>query len=106
MKLTRRIVAIVLVLSLLFVLTACSSKKDKLIGTWKMSAGMSLTFNEDGTCALSAGSESQSGKYTVDGDNLSITWEGEPEVEKMTIKSVDDKELVLENGGVSITLTK
>ena len=48
MKTTRRIVAIVLVLSILFVLTACS-KKDKLIGTWKMSAGMSLTFNEDGT---------------------------------------------------------
>ncbi len=105
MKTTRRIVAIVLVLSLLFVLTACS-KKDKLIGTWKMSAGMSLTFNEDGTCALSAGSESQSGKYTVDGDSLSISWEGEAEVEKMTIKSVDDKELVLENEGVSITFTK
>ena len=89
MKTTRRIVAIVLVLSILFVLTACS-KKDKLIGTWKMANGMSITFNEDGTCALSAGGESQNGKYTVDGDKISINWEGEEEMETMTIKSVDD----------------
>ena len=104
MKTTRRIVAIVLVLSILFVLTACS-KKDKLIGAWKFTE-MSITFNEDGTCALSAGGESQNGKYTVDGDKISINWEGEEEMETMTIKSVDDSELVLENNGVSITFTK
>ena len=105
MKTTRRIVAIVLVLSILFVLTACS-KKDKLIGTWKTANGISLTFNENGTCALSAGGESQNGKYTVDGDKITIDWEGEDEKETMTIKSVDGSELVLENEGVAITLTK
>lgn len=97
MKLTRRIVAIVLVLSLLFVLTACSDNKDKIIGTWNMEGGETFTFNKDGTYrAVSKRGEYFEGTYSIDGDKLTITYKGKSETG--TIKTLTSSRLELSNG--------
>ena len=103
MKVFRSIIAIVLVLSLIFALSACSSKKEKLVGTWEAD-GYSFTFNSDGTCKMGFGGYSVDGTYKVDGDKLSLTFNGE--TESMTIDSVDGSKLVLVDGNETVTFTK
>ena len=109
MRLTRRIVAIVLVLSLLFVLTACSDNKDnkdKIIGTWNMEDGGTFTFNKNGTCTMGR----RAGRYvdciySIDGDKLTITYKGETETS--TIKTLTRSKLELSNNGKeTVTLTR
>lgn len=104
MKTVRRILAIVLILCLIFALSACSNKKEKLIGTWKAEDGYSFTFNSDGTCKFGLSGITVDCTYKVDGDKLSITMNGE--TQSMTIDSVDDSKLVLIDGGEKITFTK
>ena len=105
MRLTRRIVAIVLVLSLLFVLTACSYNKYKIIGTWNMEDGGTFTFNKNGTCTMGR----RAGRYvdciySIDGDKLTITYKGETETS--TIKTLTSSKLVLSDGKETVTLTR
>ncbi len=104
MKNVRRIVAIVLVLSLLFVLTACS-KKDKLIGTWKFTeTSEKITFQSDGTFLWDEG-EVVPGKYTLDGDTLTLDFGG-GDVGKFHIDTLDDSTLVLSSDGETMTFVK
>ena len=107
MILTRSIVAIVLVLSLLFVLTACSDNKDnkdKIIGTWNMEGGGTFTFNKDGTFRVGEARDYVYGTYSIDGDKLTCTYEGKTET--VTIKTLTSSKLVLSDGKETETLTR
>ena len=105
MKNVRRIVATVLVLSLLFVLTACS-KKDKLIGAWKFTeTGEKITFKSDGTFLWEESGESLPGKYVLDGDTLTLDFGG-GDVGKYHIDTLNDSTLVLSSDGETMTFVK
>lgn len=105
MRLTRRIVAIVLVLSLLFVLTACSYNKYKIIGTWNMEGDSTFTFNKDGTCRIVRADHNIDCTYSIDGDKLTMTYKGNTET--LTIKTLTRSKLELSNNGKeTVTLTR
>ena len=76
-RMLSRIIAVVLILSLIFVLTACSSKKDKLIGTWVDSDKTEeLTFNKDGTFTYTVyGNANGTGTYEVEDDTLTANFD-------------------------------
>ena len=58
------------------VLVGCESKKG-LVGKWEYDGGGYVyTFNEDKTCSYSFGSSEMKCTYTVDGDKLSILYDG------------------------------
>ena len=106
MKHVLRIVAIVLVLSLLFVLTACSDKKDKLLGTWKFTeTGEKITFKSDGTFLWEESGESLPGKYVLDGDSLTLDFGG-GDKDTFQIESLDGSKLVLSLHGETLHFEK
>ena len=114
MKAARRILAVVLILSLVFVLAACSDKKDKLVGTWQTTTyadeNWYYLFESDGTCRYGLVSSdmagSANGTYKVDGETLNVTINGRDGQINHTyqIVSVSDTELVLSEDGKTVTL--
>ena len=54
---------------LIFALVGCSSKSDKMVGRWSWDDGSRTEYLENGTFASSEG---WSGKWTIDGDILTI----------------------------------
>lgn len=81
---------------------------DKILGTWEATkgeipAGATLAFNKDGKLKVMAEVDGKAvnieGTYKVDGDTLTTTTkhEGADRTETATIKTLTDKELVLEN---------
>ena len=106
MKIAKRILAIVLVLSLVLVFAACSSKKDKLVGTWTVDgeSGLSFVFKADGGFEQRDGDEVDAGTFKVDGDNLILTAHSTSIT--FNISKLEEKTLVLTIDGDTITLTK
>ena len=105
MKTFRRIFAIILIVSLILVVSACSKDAgDKLVGTWKsVETSEKVTFKENGTVVWDEG-EVINGKYTLEGDTLTIDLEGDKQV--ATVKTLEDGKLVLDFDGYIMTFTK
>lgn len=120
MKKFTKIIALVLVsamLALLFV--GCGSgsgSSNSIVGKWEikeeaegMSVSMVFEFKANGDLAMTSemnGSElaSQKGTYKVDGDQITVTLEGEdPETSTFSISG--DK-LTISDGGSEIVLTR
>ena len=59
------------------VLTACGNKKAKnaIVGSWEHGKYV-YTFNEDKTCSYDAAGTKMKCTYEVDGDKLSILYDG------------------------------
>ena len=64
-------------------------KKEGLVGTWAYGSGSTFqyVFNEDKTCSYAG----RNCTYTVDGDKLSILYEGDTVAFETTFKIEDDK---------------
>jgi len=75
--------------------------KEKLLGTWETKEGFTVEFTKDGKLKLTAKVEDKTfnieGMYTLDKDKLTTTLkQGDKEQKEVsTIKSVDDKKLVI-----------
>lgn len=87
--------------------TACS-KKSKIIGDWEITKSCdgddcdevdngTLTFDDDGTFEMSvAGYYSLEGKWTLDGDVITMKPKGMDKF-KLNIQKLDGKKMVLKN---------
>lgn len=103
-------------------LTACGSKTNAAVGTWKATtveaSGVSVSladyeastgttleitfdFKSDGTVTGNMNGETVDGTYTVDGSNVSITFDGETET-----LTIDGNQMTLESEGTKIILAK
>ena len=88
---------------LCFIVVGCGKKDDKdpIVGTWTYGTGSSFeyVFNEDKTCSYVG----RNCTYTIEGDKLSILYEGDTapfettfkiEGNKLTIKDSFDNDVV------------
>ena len=86
MKNKAKALAIVSALLIAFVsLTGCGkSKKDPIVGQWKNDTTIPgyefiYTFNEDGTCSYEAAGVLMKCTYKINGDKISILYDGDTE---------------------------
>ena len=102
MKNVKRILALLLVLSIVFAFAACS-KKAMIVGKWKAEEDGEVlywTFDKDGKYTITGEEDglALTGSYSIKGDKLTVTvsFMGESEDNEMTIKTLNGSKLVLE----------
>lgn len=49
-----------------------ASKKDKLLGSWSVTGGISVVFYQGGSCSVTQRRNTQNARYTLNGNNLEI----------------------------------
>ena len=81
------------------VLVGCG-KKDSLIGEWQLGSYV-FTFNEDKTCSYV-----RKCTYTVDGDKLSILYEGDNVPYETTFKIEDNKLTIKDSANNDVVYTR
>lgn len=97
--------AIVLFLSI--GLSGCTDDKGMFIGTWS-NGDVTLTFSDNGNCALVKGAESYTGAWDISDGKLGLDWFGEVIVFDYMFTN-DDKTLKLnrsDDGSEFLVLTK
>ena len=104
----KKYVALFLVAVMLLPLAACGSK-DALAGTWSAKLGadgvITWSFDGKGECTMENAYMKQSGTYTIDGDQHTVTLEAWSEPSTYTF-SVDGSSLTMkENSGYGISGT-
>ena len=78
-------------------------KKDTgIIGTWSYSSSFEFVFNEDKTCSYAG----RKCTYTVDGDKLSVLYEGDTAPFETTFKIEDNKLTIKDSLGKDVVYTK
>jgi hypothetical protein len=108
----RNLILAAIVAALALSLVGCASEPS-IEGTWtEEESGVQYVFDSEGTMTLIDDSiEGEdafevSADYEVDGDSLTVTFEG-AEPETVAITELTDSQLILEaDDGSSITLTK
>ena len=104
----KKIVSLLLIISLLLVLAACGNK-DTLAGTWTGDLGLDgvVTWTFDGSGKIKFENEfsSQNGTYTISGDQVTIQLELWDDAQTFTF-SVDGNSLTMnENSGAGLSGT-
>ena len=81
-------------------------KKDPIVGKWAYGSGESFmyTFNSDGTCHYTANNKDCT--YKVDGEKLSITYEGSDAAFETTFKIEDNKLTIKDSFGSDVVYEK
>ena len=79
-------------------------KKDGLVGEWAYGSGSTyvFTFNEDKTCSYAG----RKCTYTVDGDKLSILYEGDTVAFETTYVIEDNKLTIKDSIGNDVVYTR
>ena len=85
----------ILLLVCVVVLSGCTKeeKKDTIVGKWETKLGTSsyvYTFNEDKTCSYNAAGTLMKCTYTIDGDKISILYDGNTVSFDTTFEIKDD----------------
>lgn len=111
MKALRLISVALVAITLSIGLSACDNENSDIIGVWEvtnMSEGESGTieFSKDGTVTVDNAGESHTGKWSRNGDDIYLAAEGEEEVDKLRIVTVDKNSLVIEESGDLIYLNR
>ena len=80
-----------LVMVLCLMVVGCG-KKDGIVGTWAYGSGSTFqyVFNEDKTCSYAG----RNCTYTVDGDKLSILYDGDTAPFETTFRIEDNKLII------------
>lgn len=91
------LVAIVLCLTLV----GCS-KKNGIVGTWSYSSSFEFVFKEDKTCSYAG----RNCTYTIDGDKLSILYDGDTASFDTTFKIEDNKLTIKDSLGNDVVYTR
>ena len=94
----------VLLLLCVFTLVGCTKeeKKDPIIGKWEAKLGTYsyvYTFNEDKTCEYNAAGTIMKCTYTIDGDKISILYDGNTVSFDTTFEITNDKLNVRDSNG-------
>ena len=109
MKISKKMIALLLALMMVLSLTACGGNKDALAGTWSADLGddgvITWMFDGKGKCTMENAYLKQKGTYTIDGDQLTVMLEAWSEPSTYTF-SVDGSSLTMnENTGYGISGT-
>lgn len=92
-----------------FTLIACSPQ-DKISGKWVVEeedVSISMTFDKDGTVTYAMGSYSATGTYTIDGDQLTLSFETVKDMDNTFTYTIDGNEMTLTTSdGETTTLSK
>ena len=96
----------VICLLLVVVMVVGCSKKDPIVGKWAYGSSESFmfTFNSDGTCHYTANNKDCT--YKVDGDKLSITYDGDTSSFDTTFKIEDNKLTIIDSLGSEVVYNK
>ena len=89
----------------LFIVVGCS-KKDPIVGKWAYGSSESFmyTFNSDGTCHYTANNKDCT--YKIDGDKISITYDGDTASFDTTFKIEDNKLTIMDSFGNEVVYDK
>lgn len=92
MKQIKKATIISILIATIFTLSACGKKENSnsIVGKWAYSDSFIYTFNKDKTCSYDAMGTLMKCTYTVDGDKLSIMYEGDTEPFETTFKIEDN----------------
>ena len=111
----KMISCVLIVVCILAVFASCAKPEKKIVGTWTgetnilgVVAEYSFTFNEDGTGRMTAALDvGVAMTYTINDEKLSITTSvlGISSTKDYTYK-FDGDQLILNDGGTEIVLTK
>ena len=95
-----------LFLVLCITVVGCGKKKDPIVGKWAYGTGDSFvyTFNEDKTCHYSANNRKCT--YTINGDKLSILYDGDTAPFDTTFKIEDNKLTIVDSFGSEVVYNK
>ena len=95
-----------LLVVLCITVAGCGSKKDPIVGKWAYGTGDSFvfTFNEDKTCHYSANNRKCT--YTINGDKLSILYDGDTATFDTTFKIEDNKLTIVDSFGSEVVYNK
>ena len=77
-------------------------KKDPIVGTWAYSSSFEFVFKEDKTCSYAG----RTCTYTVDGDKLSILYDGDTVPFETTFKIEGDKLTIKDSLNNDVVYTK
>ena len=81
------------------------SNKDPIVGVWAYGS-FKYTFNEDKTCSYDASGTLMKCTYKIDGDKLSILYEGDTEPFETTYSIKGDKLNIQDSFGDDTIYTK
>ncbi len=95
----------IVALVLCFTVVGCG-KKDPIVGKWAYGSGSTFvfTFNEDKTCNYTGNGKNCT--YTIDGNKLSILYEGETATFDTTFRIEDDKLIITDSFDNEVTYNK
>ena len=79
MKISKKMMALLLALMMVLSLTACGGNKDALAGTWSADLGddgvITWMFDGKGKCTMENAYMKQDGTYSIEDDQLTVTLE-------------------------------
>lgn len=109
MKISKKMLALLLALMMVLSLTACGGNKDALAGTWSADLGddgvITWMFDGKGKCTMENAYMKQDGTYSIEDDQLTVTLESWSDPSVYTF-SVDGSNLTMsENSGYGISGT-
>ena len=113
----KKLIAVILSLALCCLLIPAVAEEASVTGTWYIldasrdgvdiqvvdPEGITVVFNEDGTCTMAMGAMSGTAAWTVADSVITIT--GDEEEEKTEFK-IDGDNLIFDNAGTTVRLTK
>ena len=96
----------VLFITVCFLLVGCgkgNKSKNPIVGKWAYSSNFVYTFNEDKTCEYNAAGTIMKCTYEIDGDNISILYEGNTIASSYEYKIKGKKLIIKDSLGNDVT---
>ena len=104
----KKIAITVLIFIVCLGLVGCNNKKSKnpIVGTWAYNSNFVYTFNEDKTCQYNVTGTIMKCTYEIEGENLSILYDGDKIPFETTFKIDGNKLEIADSMGSTVTYEK
>ena len=103
MKISKKMMALLLALMMVLSLTACGGNKDALAGTWSADLGddgvITWMFDGKGKCTMENAYMKQDGTYSIEDDQLTVTLESWNMTKKNQTKHLKKQSVYSESDG-------
>lgn len=100
-KKSKKIIINIVVLFICLILFGCGKKENNsIVGKWVYNDGnYYYVFNDDNTCTYNVYGNEMKGTYKIDGDKISILYDGNKDPFETTFKIEDNKLNVIDSFG-------
>ena len=105
----KKIISTIFVIAICVLLVGCGKKANGIVGKWETKLGSYsyvYTFNEDKTCTYDAAGTLMKGTYEIDGDKISILYDGNTAPFETTFSIEDNKLNVKDSMGNDTIYTR